>query len=363
MLHWVLTLLGMAENNYLESLTIEGYKSIAKQTIEFGRINMLIGANGSGKSNLLSVLKFIQVLGDNKLESYVRSEGGADEILHFGIKNTKVLKIKAKVIGLEWDITLLPTVNDTFSVTGMLNNYKGTKDEKGIIESKELKNVIDILDSANGEFRYLITYHLNDTSPEASTKMTCNTGDFDYLRENGANLAAFLLYSEKWHPASFKRILYTIQLALPFIGDLKVSPTDREGNYTQLRWEHKDKNKTYYASALSDGALRFIFMATLLLQPTPPPILIIDEPELGLHPSAIGVLASMIKVASEKSQILIATQSPQLLDYFEPEDILVAERENEATIYKRLNKEDLSTWLADYSLSELWDMNIFGGRP
>jgi len=115
---------------------------------------------------------------------------------------------------------------------------------------------------------------------------------------------------------------------------------------------HKLSDQYFDVSSLSDGTLRFICLATLLLQPTqkrPSPI-ILDEPELGLHPYAIAMWASMVKAAATETQIIISTQSPLLLDHFEPEDILVTELEDGATTLTRLQSSELEAWLEDYSL-------------
>jgi predicted ATPase len=117
---------------------------------------------------------------------------------------------------------------------------------------------------------------------------------------------------------------------------------------------------------LSDGTLRFICLTTLLLQPKSllPDTLLIDEPELGLHPFAINLLADMLQEAAESKQVIVSTQSVELLNAFQPEDVVVVQREEDASVFKRLDKAALSDWLADdYSLGELWKRNILGGRP
>lgn len=115
---------------------------------------------------------------------------------------------------------------------------------------------------------------------------------------------------------------------------------------------------SFNANQLSDGSIRFIALATLFLQPPEflPNIVLIDEPELGLHPQAVDLLASMIKIASKHCQIIAATQSARLLDSFDVDDIIVADNDNDnCTILRRLNREDFVHWLEDYSLSQLWE--------
>lgn len=132
-----------------------------------------------------------------------------------------------------------------------------------------------------------------------------------------------------------------------------------------LRWREAGHDEDFNCHQLSDGSLRFIALATLLLQPESnlPAIVIIDEPELGLHPYAITLLASMIHHASQYRQVIVATQSPALLDHFQPDDVIVVERPGRETEFKRLEPAALAEWLEEYTLSELWDKNVFGGRP
>lgn len=135
-----------------------------------------------------------------------------------------------------------------------------------------------------------------------------------------------------------------------------------------LRWTDVSPNDyVLLPEQFSDGTIRYIALATLLLQPkeTMPNVIIIDEPELGLHPFAIIQLAEMIKEASINTQVIIATQSPGLVDEFEANQITIIERDedSESTLARKLDEEELSEWLTNYSLSELWNKNVLGGRP
>lgn len=133
--------------------------------------------------------------------------------------------------------------------------------------------------------------------------------------------------------------------------------------FISLEWEEKDSDMYLDATNLSDGTLRFIALATLLLQPNLPHTIIIDEPELGLHPAAINKLGALIKRASAKNQLIIATQSIELINNFSIDDLIIVERNNNQSTFSRLNEEDFSNWREEYSVGELWEKNVIGGRP
>jgi len=133
----------------------------------------------------------------------------------------------------------------------------------------------------------------------------------------------------------------------------------------RLEWSHLGTDAYFDASSISDGTLRFIALATLFLQPRRfrPSVILVDEPELGMHPYAITLLASLMKLASVNTQVIVATQSSLLLDHFEPEDVLVADRVHGGTRLTRLDSAELESWLEEYSLGQLWEKNELGGRP
>jgi len=196
-------------------------------------------------------------------------------------------------------------------------------------------------------------------------KKTAVVNDNRFLRSDGANLAAFLYYLKLKHETSYSLIRRTVQRVAPFFDDFLLEPLRLKPDTIRLEWRHKGSDAYFDASSLSDGSLRFIALATLFLQPEVyrPSVILVDEPELGLHPYAITMLASLIKQASFKTQVIVSTQSPLLLDHFQPEDVLVADRVDGGTQFTRLETVSLATWLENYSLGQLWEKNELGGRP
>ena len=196
-------------------------------------------------------------------------------------------------------------------------------------------------------------------------RQTAKLDDNAYLRSDGSNLAAFLYLLKEKYSSSYDLIRGTVQRVAPFFDDFLLTPDPLNDSTIRLAWRHKESDQYFNASALSDGSLRFILLAVLFLQPSKflPSVILVDEPELGLHPYAIGLLASLIRQASTKAQVVVSTQSPLLLDYFDPEDVLVAHREGGGTGLKRLASDSLQEWLTDFSLGQLWEKNEIGGRP
>ena len=196
-------------------------------------------------------------------------------------------------------------------------------------------------------------------------KKVADLNDNLFLRADGSNLSAFLYYLKSKKQDSYELIRQTIQRVTPFFDDFQLEPTKLNPDKIRLEWRHKKSDQYFDVSSLSDGTLRFMALATLFLQPEElrPSIILVDEPELGLHPYAITLLASLIKMGSQNTQTIVSTQSPILLDHFNPEDVLISNYENGETQLTRLEPQKLKAWLEDYSLGELWQKNELGGRP
>jgi predicted ATPase len=206
-------------------------------------------------------------------------------------------------------------------------------------------------------------YHFHDTSESAGVKKYASMADYKFLFEDASNLAPFLFVLKKTQFEYYERIVKTIQLVIPFFKDFVLTPNPINEDNIRLEWNDIYSEKTFTANELSDGSLRFICMATLLLQKKLPKIILLDEPELGLHPTAITILASLLKKASVRSQVIVSTQSVSLVNEFEAEDIIVVEKEEAETVFKKLDPELLEDWLENYSLGDLWDKNVIGGKP
>lgn len=365
----------------IESITIRGFKSLGViESLPLRPVNVVIGANGAGKSNFVEAFSLIGEIRQGRLNDYVRRAGGADTLLHFGSKNTSEILLHVVFNcepNLQYRLQLLPTQDDAL-VPGreeaiFQNRAIGGQPHAEFLPSRERGQEAGISGRefeptglfVNAALAGWRPFHVHDTSATSAWRRTAQLEDNDFLHPDGSNLPAFLYLLQQREPQSYDLIRRTIQQMAPFFADFNLRPDKLNPNAIRLAWHHKHSDQFFGAAALSDGTLRFIALATLLLQPVKyrPSIILVDEPELGLHPYALTLLASMVKQAATETQVILATQSAQLLDHFEPEDVLVAEREAGATRLRRLDSAPLASWLEDYSLGQLWEKNELGGRP
>lgn len=367
----------------LDWIAVEGFKSIKRiERLVLTPINLVIGANGSGKSNLIGVFTFLHEIRAGRLREYVIRSGGADRILHFGSRATSETKVLVSLEGEvdQYEITLAATVPDvlapiqetcTASVDGqpLTQTFPGYAHgpEASISRRDGHSPGLEIFRHVRRHLDGWHVYHFHDTSSTSPIKKTADVDDNRFLRHDGANLAAFLYFLHHKHEDSYDLIRRTVRLVAPFFDDFRLRPQALNEDKIRLEWQHVGSDAYFDASSLSDGTLRFIVLATLLLQPVSlrPSVMLLDEPELGLHPYAITMLASLIKQASVETQVVFATQSTLLLDHFRPKDVLVTDRVDGGTQLTRLDAADLQEWLQDYSLGQLWGRRgrALGKRP
>lgn len=361
----------------LTQITVQGYKSIQDQTLALGRLNVLIGGNGVGKSNLIGVFKFLRSIYDGDLQATVGSIGGANTLFFFGRKTTKFLQLQCvfQEEGSDnknfYRAKLRPTDEDQLVFALESAGFKSPPhtepywNELGAGQSES--NLRQASSSINRwvkeDLASYRVYHFHDTSSSALVKQTGDVNDNQFLQTDARNLAAFLYWMKLKRPNHLRQIEEVIQQIAPFFDRFELTPSRNNEDKIRLEWREQGSEAYFNAHQLSDGTLRFICLATLLLQPEVPRMVLLDEPELGLHPASIVLLAALLKQASERSQLLVATQSVTLVNQLDPEDVFVADRVDRATVFKHLGQEDLSEWTGAYGLGELWEKNVLGGRP
>lgn len=367
----------MTNNGIIKNIQIKGFKSIKDIDLPLEPLNIIIGSNGVGKTNFISAFKFLNQIANKNLQNYIATSGGADSFLHFGSKNTNELSICLDFDVNAYSVNLINANADTLLIKNEIGYFRADKinflggNKKQIITdqiSQEsnlpkcgTKTIQQHISRFLNSYR---VYHFHDTSTTAKVKKTTNSSDNVQLHTDAGNLASMLYFFKSEFPYEYNNIVDTIRLVAPYFKDFVLIP-DVNGNILP-RWAHKNFEKVFTFDDLSDGTLRFICLATLLLQPSKflPDTILIDEPELGLHPHAISVLAGLMKsISKKKKQIIASSQSVTLINQFKAQDILIADIKENATNIRRLEEEEVKEWLEDYQLGTIWEKNIIGGTP
>lgn len=364
----------------LKKIQIKGYKSIQEMELELSPINVLIGANGSGKSNFISFFKLLRWMlqAPGQLQFFIGKSGGANSLLFDGAEET--LQMEA---GLHFEtdagtndyfFRLFHAASDTLIFAEekyrfSRNTVNSLAEWKSLDAGHKEAKLIDIANLGDSTAQTIlrlmqrcVVHQFHNTSETARIRQRWDIEDNRYLKEDAANLASFLLRLKETEPIYYQRIVGTLTQIAPFFTDFVLEPVN---NQVILQWRERNTDLVFSSHQASDGTLRTMALIALLLQPQNqlPDVLILDEPELGLHPYAINIIGGLINSVSLHSQVILATQSTLLIDCFEPNDIIVVERKGRQSYFSRLDYSNLEDWLEEYSLSELWNKNVIGGRP
>ena len=342
----------------IEKVQILNFKSIRQTSVPLGALNVLIGSNGVGKSNFISFFELTKSIFQQRFGAYTMDHGGMDNLLHKG------RKVSEQIAGLldfdnrnAFEFVLRPKpsgVGYVAQTADYFNNQGETAKNYRSWNKKIWDTNVDesvLIEKPQWRAGYMM-------------RGLCQIGDNEYLRENGSNLAAYLYSLSQNDRKAFDLIEATVRSIAPYFKRFDLKPDRNLAGQISLEWQENDSDMYLNGYSFSDGTIRFIALATLLLQSKLPQVIIIDEPELGLHPAAINKFAAMVKRASLNCQVILSTQSANLVNCFEPEDIIVVDRADGQTVFRRLDSKALSVWLDDYdySLSDVWEKNLIGGQ-
>lgn len=368
--------------NRLAAITLKGFKTIRDlENFRPRPLTVLIGPNGAGKSNFISFFRMIGwALSDpDHLPLYVSQQGGASTFLHDGPAKTRAIEteltIETEAGENQYAFRLVYAARDKLVFAD--ERYRFSDKNRSTLAPWRATGaghlVPQLLVKASHDktarvirdlLQKIVVFQFHNTSDPARIRGTWDRYDNRWLKEDAANIAPVLFRLQEDDNRYYQQIVDTIRLILPFFSDFALEP---QHNRLILNWRERNSDQVFSVSQASDGMLRIASLVTLLLQPQRdlPDVLILDEPELGLHPYAINIVGGLIRAVSTKIQVIVATQSTALIDRFEPEDIVVVEREGEgrSSTFRQLNAEALKGWLEAYSLSELWEKNVLGGRP
>lgn len=358
--------------------------------LELGPLNVLIGANGCGKSNFVSFFRMMSEIAGRRLQAYIARSGGPDSVLHNGLKTTRDVKAELEfeleaapyryAFGLTYavpDLLIFRYENldpigdsigsapaapgesmfDSYMLAETGLNRPGAR-ESGAPIDQTIRETLRFL----GQFR---VYHFHDTSETAKIRQSGYIEANQGLYPDGGNLAAMLYLYRQTRPWIYDRIVRTVRKVMPMLDDFVLEPQRLNPRNILLNWKQRGSDYVFGPHQISDGSLRAMALITLFLQPAEdlPALIVVDEPELGLHPHAIGIIAGLIRAASLTSQVILTTQSTTFLDHFEPEEVIVVDSRDGRSLFRHLDVAGLKDWLEDYSIGHLWEKNVVGGGP
>ena len=348
----------------LDKIIIDGYKSIKHLDLSLRPINIFIGSNGVGKTNFISFFRLVNNIYEQRLQNYTM-QNRAESLLHYGVKHTKMITGYLQFSANAYSFTLQPRDNGSLFLAEEKSHYR---QYANVFQNREESFIKQSPKTRDQWLRaYLQSYkiyHFHDTSIGSPLRSDADVNDNRILKTDGGNLPAFLYLMQQKYPKTLKRIEMTIRSVMPYFERFDLQPLPF-GDKINLTWNDVNAPDKYFSgNDLSDGSIRFMALTTLLMQPVLPKVIIIDEPELGLHPVAITKLSGLIKSAAARGcQIIISTQSVNLISNFDAEDVITVDRQNGQSVFNRLDSKELEKWLNDYSLGDLWTKSIINGQP
>jgi predicted ATPase len=360
----------------LEKITVRGFKSIEKlEDFQLGSLNVLIGANGAGKSNFVDFFRMLRAMVEQRFQLFVGKNGPADGYFYNGVAFTKRIEAELSFGANRYQFALEPTAEGTLLISQEQTQYIPHGAWKtisvGQFESVLRPQEDEIPDGESWRRpNYFVAksvsswqvYHFHDTSMTAGMRRDVGVEQSAALLPDASNLAAFLLHLRQANAQSYQLLRKTLQRIAPYFDDFELRVTKSAPQDTvRLTWRRRGSDYVFSPGHFSDGTIRFLCLATVLLQTHPPTTIVLDEPELGLHPEALSVLAGLIRAASARMQIILATQSPGLLSEFEPEEIITVDQVNGASQFRRLDSVELAGWLDDFTVGELWQKGTIQG--
>jgi len=378
---------------FISRLRVHGFKRLQHMEVGLSDLTVLVGPNSSGKTALLEAVRVLSRSADRALAQAVADLGGMVAVMsrggdglgpHFALR----VPVTSSRVAL-YELTLR-TVQSTHEVEteelwsglagvehadlafgfGLLHGVRVVDPElRGWDPRLGLERQETLLsdrppggswvDELRAALASIAFYGPVDAGPDAPIRLPQQVRPARLPRPSGEYLASTLQYKRSRDRWMFDRLEGVLRTAYPGFEGLDFEPV--AAGSIMLTWS--ERGKVYYANELSEGTLRFLLLASLLLTTELPALVLIDEPEVSLHPELLCLLSDLLQDASSRTQLLVATQSPELISWLKPEQIVVLDLDDEgwcqATPGDQLNLED---WLKDYTLGQLWTKGVIGGR-
>jgi len=407
-----------------DHIKIEGFRSFKKVELDLAPLSVLIGPNNGGKSNFLDLMSLMAEAGQGQLEEGIDSRGGFRGIASgfrwlgevviefrfqaerlrrfspyleipplpglpgiqepdirymlaiaspaFGTSRVQVEEATERVLPHQPRPEVLMTRGKDGCAFRFIDPATGleTQESKALESESELAifQVRDlyrfpILYKLLKQFQEWTLYRDINVGPEAPMRLPRLVRPTVRLAPDGGNLSSVLNSIQQQHPGVWDEIVELLRIAYPDFKTITFPPEGGDGKVVLRWWESPFEKEGVSANFLSDGTLKFLCLVAILKSPDPPPLICIDEPEIGLHPDWIKLVAEMMQSAAARTQVIVATHSPQIIAELDPEQVIVTEKENGETRLNRLERRDLEKWLKNFNLSELWLAGHFGGLP
>lgn len=373
----------MSAINAIESVHVKGFRSLADFRVDdLPSVAVMIGPNGAGKSNFVRFFDMMgwMLMAPRRLARFVRWQGGADDQLFGGHARTERIEadiaLRTSVGRADYRFSLAHTNPDLLEfdderfrlLRGNPSNDSPWRElgsghpEAKILEARSLDDLGPTAVAIIETLRDCSSYQFHDTSDRSPIKKTWDANDWGRLRGDGGNLAAVLHFLEQNDVRRYELICRHVSRVLPVFDRFAL---EERHDRVILRWKAKSSDRTYGAHLTSDGSLRLFALITLLNLPLVllPSVILLDEPELGLHPAAISLIGGMIRSLASQRQVIVATQSSLLVDVFELDQLFVLDLDGDATTVQRMKSDDYREWLEEYSTGQLWEKNLLGGYP
>ena len=373
---------------------VEGYRRLFSVPLEMRDLTVMIGSNGVGKTSLLDVFSLLASSAKGQLLEKIG--GGLEGILTRDKANHLAISLEMSVPGyapLKYYLELSPVRGSSYEIsieTLTQHNDPNAYQPLKYIDSHRLNikyfNVqTHYLEPPNWEHNPFETslsqvpkmyqqsenlrkqlasctfYGALDVSSRSPVRLPQEMRPAKLPGPNGEDLVSCLYDLRETDPDRFEMVEDTLAAAFPEFEKLSFPPV--AAGKLSMTWKDKNFSKPIYVHELSEGTLRFLWLVALLQSRDLTALTLIDEPEVSLHPELLRLLADLMREASKRTQLIVATHSDRLIRFLKPEEVLVCDAQDGLTTMTWADKLDLDKWLAEYSLDEVWAMNLMGGRP